>query len=140
MEPPLQLCDPASLRAFRISPQDTVRLAVIHHPDATYDSSVVFEVWDPGGAQPPNKHERSVETFLFLKGSGTAYCDGYQTRVRAGQLLVLAPGSLHRIVADSSSRLYAITTMAPDEGFAQLIESGHPAPLEAEDLAVLGSV
>ncbi len=135
--PPPQLHGPGGLRAFHISPGDSVRLAVLHHPDHGYGASVVLEVWDPGGAQPPNSHQRSVETFFFLHGSGTAHCDGHVRAVRAGQLLVLAPRSVHRIVNDGQERLYAITTMTPDDGFAALIERGQPADLDASDLAVL---
>lgn len=133
--PPL-LHDPSSLRAFRISPGDTVRLAVLHHPDDVYDASVSLEIWEPGGSQPPNSHPGSVETFFFLRGSGLAYCDDHERPVEAGQLLVLPPRSVHRIVNTGTGRLYAVTTMAPDAGFAALIERGEPAELEAADLAV----
>jgi mannose-6-phosphate isomerase-like protein (cupin superfamily) len=134
-EPP-QLSDVARLQAFRISPGDTVKLAVIRRPDALYQASVVFEVWEPGGAQPPNSHPASVETFFFLQGTGHAYCDDYDLPVEAGQLLVLPPQSRHRIENRGPGRLYAITTMAPDAGFAKLIESGAPADLDPSDLAV----
>lgn len=124
------------LRAYRISPGDTVKLAVLHHPDDGYDASVSLEIWEPGGAQPPNSHPGSVETFFFLRGGGIAYCDGEELPVEGGQLLVLPPRSVHRIANTGSGRLYAITTMVPDAGFAALIESGEPASLDAVDAAV----
>lgn len=132
-----RLVRPQMLRAHRIAPNDTVRLAVMAGPADGLDHTVVFEVWDPGGAQPPNSHERSVETFSFLAGSGTAHSDGQTARVRAGDLLVLPPGSTHRIVADDDGPLMAITTMIPDDGFAAMIEAGPVAELTPQELAVL---
>jgi nicotinamidase-related amidase/mannose-6-phosphate isomerase-like protein (cupin superfamily) len=110
------LFDARHVQPYRISPGDSVRLAVLHHPTSRHDVTVVLEVWDVGGAQPPNSHPRSVETFFFLAGTGTAYCDRHVSTVAAGQLLVLPPRSTHRIVNDGPTRLSAITTMAPDDG------------------------
>ncbi len=137
MNAPLSLHRPPSLRAHRISPGDTVRLAVIAGPAQGLDHAVVFEMWDAGGSQPPNSHPRSVETFLFLSGRGTAHSDGTSAPVEAGDLLVLPAGTTHHIIADRGVPLYAITTMVPDAGFAALIDSGPGAELTAEDLAVL---
>ena len=106
-------------------------------PDPLDPSSVSFEIWDPGGAQPPNSHPDSVETFWFLRGSGVAISDGVEHPITAGQFLVLPPGSVHRIVNTGPGRLYAITTMSPDNGFASLITSGVPDVLDTADLAVL---
>jgi mannose-6-phosphate isomerase-like protein (cupin superfamily) len=134
---PATVHDAAVAPCFRISAGDTVRLAVIRAPDELDPSSVSFEVWDPGGAQPPNSHPRSVETFFFLRGRGIAISDGVEHPVGAGQLLVLPAGSVHRIVNTGEERLYAITTMSPDDGFVELITSGVPDALDAEDLTVL---
>lgn len=130
--------DVRHVQPYRISPGDSVRLAVLHRPTGRHDVTVVLEVWDVGGAQPPNSHPRSVETFFFLAGTGTAYCDGHVSTVAAGQLLVLPPRSTHRIVNDGPSRLYAITTMTPDDGFAALIEAGEPTSFDPGDLTVFG--
>lgn len=134
---PPQLFDVTGAVARLISPDDTVKLAMLRGPDEVHDVSVFLEIWEPGGSQPPNSHERSVETFLFLKGAGRAYCDGYELAVRAGQLLVLPERSLHRIECSPRSKLYAITTMAPDDGFAALVERGKAVSLDAEERSVL---
>lgn len=131
------LADVAAAACHRISARDTVRIAVLRAPDDTYDATVTLEVWEPGGAQPPNRHPRSVETFLFLRGEGVATCDGTELTVRAGQLLVLPAGSLHHIRNCGPGRLYAITTMVPDDGFAALVLAGPAAALDDEDLEVL---
>lgn len=135
-----ELFDAASAPCHRIRAGDTVRLAVVRRPSGPDDPSVSFEVWDPGGAQPPNSHPRSVETFWFLHGEGVAISDGNEVPVRAGTLLVLAPGSVHQICNTGPGRLYAITTMSPDDGFADLIAAGPPDQLDETDLRVLRGV
>jgi ureidoacrylate peracid hydrolase len=132
-----QLFDVAGAVARHISSGDTVKLALLRGPDELFDASVFLEIWDPGGAQPPNSHPRSVETFLFLQGAGRAYCDETVVDVSAGQLLVLPPRSVHRIEAGPAEKLYAITTMVPDEGFAALVAAGEVAPLNDEERGVL---
>ncbi len=130
----------AAVQAFRISPDDSVKLAVLSGPSQGSTCTVVFEIWDPGGAQPPNSHPDSAETFVVLAGHATAHSDDHTAELGPGDTLVLAPGSVHRIVNTSATqRLYAITVMAKDNGFADLITRGVPAELDASDLAVLGS-
>ncbi|MHB1782917.1 MAG: cupin domain-containing protein [Acidimicrobiales bacterium] len=132
-----QLQDVADARARVISPGERVKLALLRGPDEVHDASVFLEIWEPGASQPPNSHPRSVETFLFLKGEGVAYCDDVRLEVRAGQLLVLPARSLHRIESAPASKLFAITTMAPDDGFAALVGSGEEVDLDDEERSVL---
>jgi mannose-6-phosphate isomerase-like protein (cupin superfamily) len=127
-------------QAHLISPGDSVKLAPLTGPPDGVDHSVFLEIWEPGGAQPPNSHPESVETFLFLRGEGLAEVDGVTSTVRAGQLLVLAPRTVHRIMNTGSGRLYAITTMTPDRGFHRLVTDGKPTTLDDEDLAILAAV
>jgi mannose-6-phosphate isomerase-like protein (cupin superfamily) len=134
---PPQLFDVASVEAHFINPGDTVKLAMLRGPDEVHDVSVFLEIWQPGGTQRPNSHSKSVETFVFLRGTGRAYCDEFELDVRAGQLLVLPAGSLHRIESSTQGKLYAITTMAPDDGFAALVNRGATAPLDDEERAVV---
>lgn len=136
--PPPQLFDVTGALAYRISPGDSVKLALLRPPDSMHDVSVFLEIWDPGGSQPLNTHPGSVETFLVLAGTGTAYCDETVVALWPGQLLVLPPRSMHRIENSDAGRLYAVTTMAPDAGFAGLVRAGTPEPLEPEDLEAVG--
>ncbi len=132
--------DVESAQPYLISAGDSVKLAVVHHPDSSYDVSVIYEVWEVGGSQPINSHERSIETFWFLAGNGIAYSDDNVVEVASGGFLVLPPKSKHRIVNTGKSRLYAITTMSPDDGFAKLITSGIPTTFDPEDFEVLHRV
>lgn len=133
----MELFDARHAPCHRITDGDTVKLVVVRPPRDRDDTSVTFEVWDPGGSQPPNSHPRSVETFWFLAGEGIAECDGESVPIRAGEFLVLPPGSVHRIRNTGTGRLYAITTMSPDDGFADMIERGPVDVLDECDLAVL---
>lgn len=130
----------AEAQAHLISPADTVKLAPLAGPGEGIDHSVFLEIWEPGGSQPPNSHSDEVETFLFLKGEGIANVDGVESTVKAGQFLVLAPGTVHRIRNVGEERMYAITTMLPDGGFHKLVTDGGTTTLDAEDLEVLAGI
>ncbi|MEM9037662.1 MAG: AtzH-like domain-containing protein [Actinomycetota bacterium] len=134
--PPL-LDHGSDARAWRISPDDTVLLMPLRRPSELTTTSVCFEVWEPGGSQPPNSHPDSVETFVFLDGQGIAISDDTEVEVRAGDVLTLPAGSVHRIRNTGPGRMRALTLMDPDEGFVDLIERGTPAELEPADLQVL---
>jgi mannose-6-phosphate isomerase-like protein (cupin superfamily) len=132
------LITPDALEMHHISAGDTVRLAVLAGPEVS-PVTVILEAWDAGGAQPPNRHPASTELFFFLRGGGVACCDGNEVAVRAGGTLVLPPGSVHHITNTGSGRMYAITLMTPDGGFADLVRTGPVATTDDEDRAVLTS-
>jgi mannose-6-phosphate isomerase-like protein (cupin superfamily) len=134
---PPELHDVGDVVAHRISKGDTVYLAVLRDTDDSYDASIFLEIWEPGGSQPFNSHLCSTETFLILRGRGVAYCDDEVVPIRAGQFLVLPRGSVHRIENTTLEKLYAITTMSPDDGFAELVRNGEVVALEPDDRAVL---
>jgi mannose-6-phosphate isomerase-like protein (cupin superfamily) len=130
----------ADADCWRIKEGDTTRLAVLAEPTPGHEGSSVFlEIWDPGGAQPPNSHPDSDEIFTFLAGSGVAHCDGEVATVAAGDTLLLRAGTTHRIVNTGRDRMYALVTMVRDHGFAAFVRRGEPAALDADDLAVLGA-
>ncbi len=126
-----------------ISPEDTVRLATLVRPSDGTGTSVFFEVWEPSGAQPPNSHPGSTEIFVVLRGQGRAFSDQHSVDLRAGDALVLPPGSVHRIVNTSpTERLYTVTIMCDDAGalpggFAALVDRGTDAGWDTADRAVL---
>ncbi|HWD25293.1 MAG TPA: isochorismatase family protein [Acidimicrobiales bacterium] len=124
--------------AYRITAGDSVKLVPMKTPGPGFDASVFLEVWDPGGAQPPNAHPVSVETFFILEGSGVAYSDADEFPVAAGDFIVLPAGTVHRIVNSGATRLYAVTTMQPDAGFTALVSSGVPEPIDEFDRPWVG--
>lgn len=143
--PPLGRCmipvvkSPKDYQAYRISPNDTNRLAIVFDPDSS-EASLTFcvEIFDPGGRTPPNRHQLAVELFFILKGKGIARCDGKAVPIGTGDSLLVPPTGIHEIINTSSERLYALCFMVPNENFAELIRSGTPVALDGEDYAVLG--
>jgi mannose-6-phosphate isomerase-like protein (cupin superfamily) len=130
---------PKDYRAFRISPGDSNRLAIVFDPAIAHASlTVCIEIFDPGGKTPPNRHQIAIEMFFILKGEGVAICDGKTVNISAGDSLLVPPGGIHQIRNTGSGRLYALCVMIPNEDFAELIRSGTPVNLDEEDLQVLG--
>jgi mannose-6-phosphate isomerase-like protein (cupin superfamily) len=129
---------PQDYRAFRISPQDTNRLAIIFEPKiADASLTVCVEIFDQGGKTPPNRHNIAVEMFFILKGNGVAECDGKEIAFSTGDSLLVPAQGIHQIRNTGPGRLYALCFMVPNENFAELILSGTPVELDAEDLRVL---
>ncbi|MFW0783578.1 cupin domain-containing protein [Gordonia sp. CPCC 206044] len=133
--------DIADLTAYKISADDTVVLVVLSGPTTSgSDTTVCFEIWEPGGSQPDNSHPESTETFVVLRGEADAHSDEHVARLGPGSVIVLPTGSVHRIVNTSATeKLYTVTVMEHDGGFEDLILQGVPTELTAEDRAVLAS-
>jgi len=129
---------PTQYQAFRTEQTATNRLVVVFDPLAEPVSFIhCVEIWDEGGAQPANVHENADEIFFILKGEALAHCGGRDFRLQAGDSFLAPRGQTHQIENAGPGRLYALCTMIPNDGFAELIRHGVPAALDAEDLAVL---
>lgn len=133
----------SELRKFAIAPGDTVKQIYLAGPDEGSQASVFFEVWEPGGSQPPNSHQGSAEVFVILAGRGRAHSDDTTVDLGPGDVLVLPEGSVHRIENTSATeRMYAVTVMASDlgameGGFAALVNAGLAEDLDETDLTRL---
>ncbi len=129
---------PHDYQAFRISPRDTNRLAIVFDPtSANLSLTYCVEIFDVGGKTPPNRHQLAVEMFFVLKGEGIATCDGKAVKIQAGDSILVPPTGTHEIENTGDSRLYALCIMVPNEDFAELIRSGVPVELDDQDMAVL---
>ncbi|XGV94963.1 MAG: cupin domain-containing protein [Leptolyngbya sp. BL-A-14] len=129
---------PLDYQAFRISPQDTNRLAIVFDPQiANMSLTLCVEIFDIGGKTPPNRHQLAVEMFFVLQGEGLATCDGKTVHIQAGDSILVPPTGIHKIENTGKGRLYALCFMVPNEDFAELIRSGIPTELDEEDMAVL---
>ncbi len=130
---------PQDYQAYRISPHDTNRLAIIFDPTIANSSlTCCIEIFDVGGKTPPNRHQWALEMFFVLKGEGRAICDGKSMAIKAGDSLLVPATGTHVIENTGAGRLYTLTIMVPNEDFAELIRSGTRVELDAEDMAVLG--
>ncbi|MFN6485327.1 MULTISPECIES: cupin domain-containing protein [unclassified Nostoc] len=130
---------PKDYQVYRISPNDTNRLAIIFDSiNANTSLTCCIEIFDVGGQTPPNRHQWAVEMFFVLKGEAIAMCDGKSATIKAGDSLLVPPTGTHLIKNTGSTRLYTLTVMVPNEDFSELIRSGIPTELDEEDMAVLG--
>ncbi len=125
----------------RISPSDTNYFALLFDPQQDgIDPVCVIEIFEVGGKTPPNSHRIAHEFFYVLSGEGVAHCNGVAQPIAKGDALMLRPGAEHVIENVGVTKLYTLTFMSPNEGFAELIRAGDPAFLDDEDRAVLKGV
>lgn len=73
-----------------------------------------IEMWhgrmDANSATPPHVHD-TEEVVLFLKGSGRAVVADRELTYRPGDTLILPPGQVHQIFADTESEYVAAMPM-----------------------------
>ena len=132
------VADLAAAKAFRISPTDTNYFVMLFDQQTDKIENIfVIEIFKAGGATPPNEHASAHEFFHVLHGEGVARCDGKTLSIRKGDSLLLHPGSEHLIENTGAGKLYTLTVMTPNEGFAELIRSGEPVELDSEDVRIL---
>jgi mannose-6-phosphate isomerase-like protein (cupin superfamily) len=132
------VADISGAEAFRISPKDTNYFVMLFDKDSDkIDNIFVIEIFKAGGATPPNEHAAAHEFFHVLHGEGVARCDGKTMPIKKGSSLLLHPGSEHVIENTGAGKLYTLTVMTPNEGFAELIRGGEPVELDAEDIRIL---
>jgi mannose-6-phosphate isomerase-like protein (cupin superfamily) len=135
---PATLKRAADLRGFRIAPGDSNYFACLLDPIADGAGfTLVVEVFAPGGATPPNTHQRAQEAFFVLRGQGRARAGEDWLEIGPGDTLMLSPGTEHVVENTGPGKLYCLTLMVPDEDFAALIRNGTEVELDAEDRAVL---
>jgi len=122
----------------RIAPDDSNYFVLLFDPEADAIEPVcVVEIFTVGGKTPPNSHQRAHEFFYVLAGEGIAICGEEARTIGKGDALMLRPGAEHVIKNTGSTKLYTLTFMVPNEGFAELIRAGEPLSLDEEDQAVL---
>ncbi len=126
------------LQAFRISPSDSNYFACLLDPLADGVSfTMVVEIFEPGGRTPPNVHSVAEEAFFVMAGTGLAIAGGERRAIGPGDVLVLRPGVEHVVENTGTGKLYCLTMMTPNEGFAELIRGGTPVALTDADRAVI---
>ena len=124
--------------ARRISPKDENYFVLRFDPmEDGIEPVCVVEIFAVGAKTPPNTHQYAHEFFYVLSGEGIAYCGGMVQRVAKGEAILVRPGAEHVIENTGEKKLYTLTFMCPNEGFAELIRAGELLELDAEDLAVL---
>lgn len=129
---------PADYETFRIKAGDTNVMSLIADPVRDKVPFIAFvEIFDEGGSTPPNTHEAAYEFFYVIEGEGIATVGGRTIPVRAGDSFCALPGHEHVVQNTGPGKLYCLTLMIPNEGFAELVRSGERRLLAPEDLATL---
>lgn len=124
--------------AWKIQPADTNYFAFTVDTLIDKTSFVqVIEIFEVGGKTPPNSHVAADEHFYVLAGEGIALCNGARIHVKPGDSFLVRPGNEHVVENTGTTRLYCLTTMVPNEAFAELIKNGIPWKLDETDYAVL---
>jgi mannose-6-phosphate isomerase-like protein (cupin superfamily) len=138
MDTPMIARRAADLRGFRIAPGDSNYFACLFDPLADgVDFTLVVEIFTPGGRTPPNTHTAAYESFFVLAGTGVAHAGGQSLPLGPGDAFVLRPGVEHVVENTGTTKLYCLTLMTPNEGFAELIRGGTEVPITDEDRAVI---
>jgi quercetin dioxygenase-like cupin family protein len=85
------------------------------------------EGWFPPGCQTPlHQHTRYAEQIYVLEGEFTIWPDGRQAVLRAGDDIVIPPGTPHSVHATGEGPARGLVVASPS-GFARLItEAGTP--------------
>ena len=136
---------PEQLQGFRFSDNDHCRLALLNAPDdcnaqALGDLSMFVEIHDPCDRVPPHAHHRAAELFFVLRGQVIFHLTDRAICSSGGDFVVVPSETLHDLENPGPGRLYLLTMLSQDEGFADELRHGIPTPLDAEDLAVLRSL
>jgi mannose-6-phosphate isomerase-like protein (cupin superfamily) len=129
---------PSDYDTFRIKPSDDNYMAMIADPIKDNVPFTAFiEVFEPNGATPLHHHAVAHEMFFVIKGEGASICDGERILMKAGDSFLVRPGNEHVVENTGTEKLYCLTVMVPNEGFAELVRSGIPLTLGKDDLAAI---
>lgn len=99
--------------AFITADGSTIReLAGIPSGNAT-NQSLAEAVVHPGSATIAHLHRRSEEIYLFTHGSGRMRLGEEDRPVRAGDCVVIPPGTSHKLWSDGREPLVLLCCCAP---------------------------
>jgi mannose-6-phosphate isomerase-like protein (cupin superfamily) len=106
--------DLADCRYFRAA--DNTYLCELLHPvreglDLSY--SIAHAILEPGSSSLPHRLKTSSELYFILEGEGLMHIDSEQARVRAGQAILIPPGSQQHIRNTGSVYLKFICIVDP---------------------------
>ena len=129
-QPAMPSPGPSYLRELDLRPGDSRRVGMTA-PQTITDGWWVSLLWC--------EQNGSVISFADL---GPARYKAYRDNEVADMLLVESPQSvanrLESVCWDTGAgKLYTLTVMTPNEGFAELIRGGEPVELDADDIRIL---
>ena len=77
------------------------------------NQSLAEAIVPPGGATVAHFHRQTEEIYLFTAGSGRMRLGEEERPVRAGDCVVIAPGTPHKLWADEPDPLVLLCCCAP---------------------------
>ena len=134
-----RILHPEQLQGYRLGSHDHCRLALLNRPESG-GCTMFLEVHDPCDRVPPHSHHHAAELFFILRGRVVFHVGDRSIGASGGDFVVVPEDALHDLENPGPDRVYLITVLSSDGGFADLLEHGIPTPLDAEDLAVLRSL
>lgn len=85
------------------------------------NQSLAEAVVPPGGAIAAHFHRRTEEIYLFTEGSGRMRLGDDERAVRAGDCVVISPGSVHKLWADEREPLVLLCCCSPPYSHADTV-------------------
>lgn len=136
-----RLVVPEQVMAYRFSGHDHCRLALLSDPAQDGASvTLLLEIHDPADRVPPHRHHHAAELFFVLRGRVCFHVEDDTVEARTGDCVVVPAGAAHDLENPGPERLYLLTVLSRDEGFAESLRRGIPTPMQPEDLQVLRSL
>ena len=94
----------------------------------TKDGSLVKEIFHPSNSKIKNLsfaiavveketkahyHVKSEEVYFILKGGGTIIVDNVRKEVKAGDVILIPPKSVHKVIRKSKEKLVIVCASSP---------------------------
>jgi mannose-6-phosphate isomerase-like protein (cupin superfamily) len=134
-----RILHPEQLQAWRFSDSDHCRLALLREGDGGA-STVFLEVHDPCDRVPPHSHHQAAEFFFVLRGQVIFHVGERAIRACGGDFVTVPEETVHDLENPGPDRLYLLTVLSADLGFAASLRHAIPTPLDSVDLEVLRSL
>lgn len=67
----------------------------------------------PGRSTWPHRHRQAEELYHFIRGRGHLHIGDKTARVKAGDTVLIPPGSWHRVINDSDEDLVFLCCCSP---------------------------
>jgi len=134
-----RLHHPEQLQGYKLSPDDHCRMALLSNPEAG-GCTVFLEIHDPCDRVPPHAHHHAAELFFILRGSVIFHIGGQAIKAKGGDFVHVPEEAMHDLENPGSERVYMLTVLSRDEGFADLLTHAIASPLDAEDIETLSNL
>lgn len=101
------------VRSFTTLDGSTIREVAGPSWTAARNQSLAEATVPAGAATLEHLHHRSEEVYYFIAGHGRMRLDGEEADVRAGDCVVIAPGTPHKLWAAADTELVLLCACSP---------------------------